>query len=218
MILRLTGLLLLLANAGYYAWSRSLLAAWGFAPAQQSEPQRLQQQIKPLLLRVLPPEEARRIELSAGGGRGAECLQAGPVDDARAAALRKALQAWPQAAWTLEAAIEPARWIVYMGKYPNLESVARKRAELRQRGVSYEALSNPGLEPGLSLGGFVSQGAAQQYLDQLTQRGVRTARVVQDRAELRGQLLKIGTVDESLRARLDELREPLAGTELRPCR
>ena len=218
MILRLTVLLLLLANAGYYAWSRSLLAAWGIAPAQQSEPQRLHQQIKPLMLRVLPPEEARRIEVGAGGGRGAECLQAGPIDDARVAALRKVLQAWPQAAWSLEAAIEPARWIVYMGKYPNLESVARKRAELRQRGVSYEALSNPALEPGLSLGGFVSQGAAQQYLDQLTQRGVRTARVVQDRAELRGQLLKIGTVDESLRVRLDELREPLAGTELRPCR
>ena len=45
-MLRLTVIVLLLANAGYYAWSQGHLAEWGLAPAPQGEPQRLQQQIR----------------------------------------------------------------------------------------------------------------------------------------------------------------------------
>ena len=68
-MLRLTVLLLLLANAAYFAWSQGLLAPWGFAPAQQSEPQRLAQQIKPQALAVLSREEAGRLEVSRGRER-----------------------------------------------------------------------------------------------------------------------------------------------------
>ena len=59
-MLRLAVLVLLLANAAYFAWAQHLLAPWGIAPAQQSEPQRLAQQIKPQAIRVLTAEEARR--------------------------------------------------------------------------------------------------------------------------------------------------------------
>ncbi len=55
-------LLLVLANAGYFAWSQGLLAPYGFAPATQSEPQRLAQQIRPDMLRILTPLETRRLE------------------------------------------------------------------------------------------------------------------------------------------------------------
>lgn len=54
-MLRLAVLLLLLANAGYYAWSHGLLQGLGLAPAATTEPQRLQQQIDPQNLRLLPP-------------------------------------------------------------------------------------------------------------------------------------------------------------------
>lgn len=60
-MLRLVVLLLVLANAGYFAWSQGLLAAWGFAPAATGEPQRLRQQIKPEALRILREEEVRRL-------------------------------------------------------------------------------------------------------------------------------------------------------------
>ena len=36
-MLRLVALLLLLANAGYFAWSQGLLVPWGVGPAQQAE-------------------------------------------------------------------------------------------------------------------------------------------------------------------------------------
>jgi hypothetical protein len=219
-MLRLALLALLLANAAYFAWSQGLLAAWGFAPAQQSEPHRLAQQIKPQTITVLSRDEVRRLEASGPGTSGtpAECLQAGVFDDAQLAGLRQALQAWPAGSWGLEPTVEPARWIVYMGKYLTVENVARKKAELRQRGVSFEALSNPSLEPGLSLGGFATEVAAMQHLETLSERGVRTARVVQEREELRGQLLKLPAVNDSLRPRLEDLKPVLAGKNLRPCR
>ena len=219
-MLRLAVLLLVLANAAFFAWSQRLLAPWGFAPAQQSEPHRLQQQIKPQALRVLSADEARLVEATGftAAARPPECLQAGVLQDAQLKAVRKVLETWPNTAWTLEPAAEPPRWIIYMGKYLNLENVARKKAELRQRGVSFEALSNPALEPGLSLGGFATEAAANQQLQDLSQRGVRTAKVVQERPELRGQLLRLAAVDDSLRPRLEELRPALNGKNLQPCR
>ena len=62
-MLRLAVLILLLANAGYYAWSQGLLRTWGLAPATQSEPERLERQLNPDALKLLsaqsqPPAEA----------------------------------------------------------------------------------------------------------------------------------------------------------------
>lgn len=217
-MLRLTVLLLLLANAAYFAWSQRLLAPWGVGPAQQSEPQRLEQQIKPQSLRILGVEEAARVEIAAPPSRAQECLQAGLFEEGQLASLKKVLAPWPAGSWLLDPAVEPAHWIIYMGKYLNAENVGRKKSELRQIGVSFEALSNPELEPGLSLGGFATEAAANQQIEALSQRGVRSAKVVQERPEMRGQLLKLPAVDDSLRPRLDDLRPALNGKSLRTCR
>jgi hypothetical protein len=66
-MLRALVLALLLANAGYFAWTRGLLADYGFAPAAQSEPQRLTQQIRPEAMRLLSPEEVRQLEANPSG-------------------------------------------------------------------------------------------------------------------------------------------------------
>jgi hypothetical protein len=218
-MLRLLVLLLLLANGGYYAWSQGLLLPWGLGPTQQSEPQRLAQQLRPDALRVLRPEEMRRLENAlAQAPRPPECLQAGPLDEPTVTALRPLLESFPAGSWSVDTMVEPARWIIYMGKYPNGEQVARKRAELRQLGISFEALSRPELEPGLSLGGFATELAALRQMEALAERGVRTARVLQERPEQRGQRLLLAAVDDSLRPRLDELKATLSTTPLRPCR
>ncbi|HYF19828.1 MAG TPA: SPOR domain-containing protein [Ramlibacter sp.] len=214
-MLRAFVLLLLLANAGYYAWANGYLLQWGLGPAQQSEPHRLQQQLQPQALRVIPGDEVRRLEAQA---RPPECLQAGPIEDAAVGRVRQVLAAWPASAWTLEPVSEPARWIVYMGKYASDENVTRKKGELRQIGVAFEPLSNPELEPGLSLGGFATQAAADEHLERLATRGVRTARVVQERPEVRGQRLTLAAIDDGVRARLDDLRSVLGARTLRPCR
>lgn len=215
-MLRLTVLVLLLANGAYFAWSQGLLLAWGFGPVQQAEPQRLAQQVRPEALRIVSGAEARRLEATPAPPP--ECLQAGPIEDGAVDALRQALQSWPSGSWSLEPQVEPARWIVYMGKYASVENLNRKKAELRQLGVSFEPLANPALEPGLSLGGAATQQAATVQLERLAERGVRTARVTQERPEVRGQKLVLPALDDSLRARVDELRGPLNGKPLRGCR
>ena len=182
------------------------------------------QQLRPDAIRILTAEEAKRLEAAPGltpaaALRPPECLQAGLFDDVQAAALRRALEsALPAGAWQLEPAREPPRWIVYMGKYPSVEALAKKRAELAALDFRIEALSNPALEFGLSLGGFDTEAAADAELAALTRRGVRTARVVQERSETRGVLLKIAAADEVTRARLDDLKLALAGKVLRACK
>lgn len=218
-MLRLIVLLLLLANGGYFAWSQGLLLPWGLGPTQQAEPQRMQQQIRPETVRVLPPEELRRIEtLAVQGPRSPECLVTALLDEPQAAALRTLLHSWPAGSWTLEPAVEPPRWMVYMGKYAGVEQVARKRAELRQLGISFAAPPRPELEPGLTLGVHPSEAAAAVQLTSLADKGVRTARVVLEHPELRGQRLLLPAVDDNLRPRLDELKPALATQTLRPCR
>lgn len=54
-MLRTLVLLLLVCNLAYFAWSQGWLRFYGLAPAQQSEPQRLQQQIRPEALQLHGP-------------------------------------------------------------------------------------------------------------------------------------------------------------------
>ncbi len=218
-MLRLLVLLLVLLNAAYFAWSQGLLRTYGWAPAEQSEPQRLQQQIRPEAIHILTTEEVRRAEQAAQTPpRPPECLQAGLFDEAQSDAVRKAAEGTlPAGSWTLETSTEPARWIVYMGKFPNAAAQARKRAELDKMKLKLQPLENTELEPGLSLGIYETQALAQAELNALQRRGVRTARVVLERPELRQGTLRIPAADEALRARLDELKPALGDKALRSC-
>lgn len=221
-MLRFFVLALLLLNSVYFAWSQGLLQALDWAPVQQTEPQRLAQQIRPEALRLLSVSELREIETAPAPKVAAKptvCLQAGLLDEAQAAALRSTLAStWPNGSWALDLIERPARWIVYMGRYASADARVKKRAELASLNLQFEPLNNPALEWGLSLGGFETQAAANVELGALSRRGVRTARVVQERAEVRGVMLRLPMVDEALRARLDELKPALAGMSLGSCR
>jgi len=221
-MLRLFVLILLLANGVYYAWSQGLLKGYGFAPVSQSEPQRISAQIRPEALKVLPGDDARKTETAAStptSDQPAECLQAGPFDDTQTLALRKTLEAaLPVGAWQLDAVVEPARWIVYMGKYADAQAVATKRTELASLNLKVEPLVNPALEFGFSLGAAETRGGAEARLEALKQRGVKTAKVVEERPEVRGTVLRITAADDVLKAHADELKPVLAGKPLRVCK
>ena len=315
-MLRWLVLVLLLANAGYLAWSQHWLAGLGLAPASDSEPAYLRRQITPEALRVLPgpagtnpgtagstgaeaqgtaasttaaeaagaaavttaagpvagpnagtaaedpadtaaaapdgtaagaasaaPAEdgagsaaaanAGVVTVSAAGAaapasattapaaaeRG-ECLQAGPFDSAEASAWRRAASVLPQGSWSLERRTTPGRWMVYLGKFADADALGKKRAELRARNVSYDRAGVAALEPGLSLGRFSTEEAADRALAMLERKNgdaVRTARVVVDRPEVVSFQLRLPLVDSALRAQLAPLRSALAGHALESC-
>ena len=223
-MLRLFVLLLVLANAGYYAFSQGLLAAYGFAPAAQTEPQRVAQQIKPEALRILNTQETTQLESATptaqvlANASAAECLQVGMFNEEQTMVLRERLvSTLPAGSWVIESALVPARWLVYMGKYSSEEALVRKRSELRGLGVSFEALNNASLEPGLSLGNFKTQPEAEAELARIAKKGVKTAKVMQERAEQRGQRLKLPAVDTALRSQLDAIKPQLAGKAMQTC-
>ena len=218
-MLRLLALILILANGVYFAWSDGMLRAYGFAPAQQQEPQRLTQQIQPEALRVLTPAEFKRVEAQVLADLvPKECLLAGPFDDAQATALRRTLEtALPTGSWQLESVAVPARWIVYMGKFANAEGLAKKRGELTAMNLVPQGLNNPDLEIGLSLGGFDTQAAAAAELAKLGLRGIRTAKVVQERQEGRQFQLKLPGVTQEMKPRLNDIKPALGAKLLKSC-
>jgi hypothetical protein len=50
---------LVLANGAFFLWSQGHLRGWGLAPVEQREPERLQQQIAPETIRLLPHPHRR---------------------------------------------------------------------------------------------------------------------------------------------------------------
>lgn len=138
--------------------------------------------------------------------------------NAQANALRARLQAsLPDGSWALNPAVEPPRWIIYMGRYADESMVAKKRNELRARGVRFEAVQNPSLNPGLSLGHFTSKPDADRELAKDAERGVRTARVIQERGEVRGQRLVLPAASAAVKAQMVAVKPQLAGKTLTVC-
>lgn len=221
-MLRLAVIALLLANAGYYAYTQGWLRSAGLVTPEQAEPQRLQQQIRPETLKVLraqgatnnptPPPAPAAAPADAG-----ECLQAGVFDDKQAAALRTAAAALPPGSWSLEPTPITGRWMIYMGRFDDQDTLDKKRAELRARKVDFDRAGGT-LEPGLSLGRFSTEEAAQRGLTALNAQGVRTARVIQERQAATGFILKLPAVTDAQRQRwLATLRPAMAGKTLGSC-
>jgi len=111
----------------------------------------------------------------------------------------------------------PERWIIYMGKYTDAAAMEKKRAELAALKVAVEVLHTPALEMGLSLGSFSSKESAESALSRMGTRGIRTARVVQERAQSLASEFRWPAATEAIRARLEEIKPQLAGVPLRSC-
>ena len=229
-MLRVIALALLLANALYFAWGQGLLAAYGLAPTRQSEPERLAQQIRPEAMQlVLPAAPAPSPPMTAGAAvqvapappslpAGVSCLQVGVFTERQARTLQPRLKAGlPEGSWSFESSGDAVRWIIYMGKYISREAMNRKRAKLQQLGLAFEPPASPQLNPGLSLGSFVSRDEAEKALVEMNQRGIRSARVMLERPELPSLWLRVPAADASMRSRLDALKPQFAGKAVQAC-
>ncbi len=156
---------------------------------------------------------------SAAAETARACWQAGAFTEAQADRLRAALPelGLPASGWQLVESRSNGRWIVYMGRYDNAEQLERKKVELRALKVDFRTVSAPGLSPGLALGTFSSEAAAQQGLEKVVRDGVRTARVAQERAESLNFTLRLPAATPAQRAAVASLGGPLAGKTMQAC-
>jgi len=243
-MLRWAIVVLALANLLYFGWSQGWL---GDPQQNQREPERLQGQVQPELLRLMnapepasvpvpsppvTPRVATSPAVSAAesdpvptpepepvtpAAPATRCWVASGFNPAQAQALRTAMASTglPASAWRLDEVRLGGRWIVYMGRF-NAEQMARKKAELRELKVDFREV-NIAAGPGLALGTFSTEEAAEQGLRDLGRKGVRTARVESERGEVTSYVLRLPSVTDAQRAEVAALGPALAGKPLQSC-
>ena len=229
-MLRFALLVLLVANAGYLAWSQGWMATLGWTPEAQTEPYRLKQQVRPDVLSVVPtPPAAATPPPTTPSASATEldeeilpettvCLQSENMDEAQSKKLQQVLQQsdLPSTSWEMQSSTISGRWMVYLGKFPNETALEKRRAELRTRKIGYDRAGGS-LEPGLSLGRFSSEDAATRELGQMLNQGVRGARVVQERAPQTLYALRLSHATAAQRSILQRLQPSMGGKALRAC-
>jgi hypothetical protein len=215
-MLRLFVLVLVLANIGFYAWTQGMLdGVIGARPQGDREPERMARQVNPDGVRVLPPVSAVAVVETPPA-----CLEAGPYTPAQIGAAESVLQTVLQpGSWANVKTETPPVWIVYMGKYSNREALQKKADELKRLKIGFEEVHNaPELEDGLALGRYDTRAAAEKALTDVTQRGVRTAKVAQLAQALVTHSLRVERADAGLQSRLAGLRaEALLGKVFAAC-
>ena len=263
-MIRFAIVLLLLANAGYYAFSHGMLRSMGWAPENPAEPERMQQQVNPEALRIMTREEmeqaqkqvqgaAPAAEPSANGAPEAagkpaaepdktaekpadktadklaeklaekpekpekkECLVAGSFDAKQVEALRLQLAKLPEGSWKLDSSTSAGRWMVYVGKFSSQDALDKRRDELRALDISTDRARLASLEPGISLGRFSTEEAAERHLAAMGKKGVSGAKVVVDRPETINYTLRLPRVDATTKKRVQSWHV-MDGKDLQAC-
>ncbi len=208
--------LLLLANLLFLGWSQGWFDAVGLRLTGEREPERLQRQVRPEVIRVLPPGAASTAKV---GSAAASCIEAGPFAEAEFEASRSAAQAaLPPGSVATVKVDQPGTWIVYMGRYATREAQTRKEEELKRRKLPYDEIRDgSALAPGLSLGRFDTPAAAAGALAQFTELGVRTARVVELAAAASRYWLRIDAAGPALAAQAATVQFAAAGRSFAAC-
>ncbi|MFT3953824.1 MAG: hypothetical protein QM722_05335 [Piscinibacter sp.] len=231
-MLRLLVLLLLAANLLFFAWTRGWLDDMtGLRPHPEREPERLARQVHPERISVLPPgaasaaspatSPAPAASAASAPQRGA-CLEAGPFADTTIASAVTALQAvqppLPPGSWVDVKSERAGSWMIYMGRFQNREVLAKKEDEVRRTRVPYQEVRTPAeYTLGFSFGQFDDRAAAERGLEQIGQRGVRSARIVELAAPLTQHLLRVDGAEPALAAQLGALRLAALGRGFVAC-
>lgn len=231
-MLRSLVLVLLLANAGFYAWSHGWLNdVIGTQPDVQREPQRLKQQVNADQLTLVPvssattaasqaaPAASEAAASAASSTTSASvtnagrtiCVEAGPFTATEQSQVEATLKpVLAPNSWSTETVAVPGQWMAYMGPYADADTLARKLTELRRiRGLTFEEIHAPAsLSPGLSLGRYGSLDEANAALTSLKLRGIRTARVVTVRQAMEVQVVRVAQADIKAQVALSAVKLP----------
>lgn len=235
-MLRTLLLLLLLANAGFLAWTQGWLAPLLPPRADGREPERLARQLHPERITVLSAGAASAAAAAASTASAASaasvaaarpdaepppvCLEAGPFTDAeaRAAEAELLLNGVPEGLVQREVFARTYTWGVVIGRLPDRDALRTRADELRRLNVRFEELSvPPALVPGLRLGNFSDRWGAEAALGNLGNRGVRGARVVPLPATGIQHWLRAPKADTELQTRLKALPPERLGSGFQPC-
>lgn len=148
------------------------------------------------------------------------CLEAGPYSLAERIQVEGKLKTVLRPGDWMDVTRErPGIWMVYMGRYATEDLLRKKEDELKRIRIEYAVVNAPAdLSWGLSLGRYEVRADADAALNKVTQRGVRSARLVAVRPTESGHFLRVLRADAAMQAALEGL--PAAawlGKRLKPC-
>ena len=223
--MRIVFLLLLLANLGFLAW------IYFGAGRASDEPQLMEQQLNPQAIRLLSAEQvavlaaeyAKQAALSKPPPKPtvAACLELGAFNLADVQRVQQALAPLALGSRLSQRRVEEiASYWVFMPPQRDRQAANRKAAELRKLGVEdfFIVQEDPDFRFAISLGVFKTEEAARARLAELRTKGVRTARVGPRETSVHKVYFAVREVPDALASRLNELRQSLAGSELKECR
>lgn len=213
-------LLLVLANAGYFAWAQFLS---GSDPG--TDPQPLTRELDAQKLKQVPaagtaPDPAPAAKPAAAAPAPAACLEWGSIALADvAAAERRLAPLAPPERLGQRRVQEQAGWWVFMPPQGSRQNALKKAAELKALGVEdYFVIQDEGpLRWAVSLGVFRTEDAARARFEDLQRKKVRSAQVGPRETQVAKVWLQVREVDTATRERLREVVDSVAGTELRDC-
>ncbi|MDE2201476.1 MAG: SPOR domain-containing protein [Burkholderiaceae bacterium] len=242
MTLRLALLLLLLVNGALLAANTGVFGpdvanAWF---ESEREPDRMRRQIRTDEIRILEPAPAsgaapapaapasapsaaqasiERTALSTADTV-STCNELGGLSDAQAARGIDQLKGMAGVQVERISRQEDARWWVHMPARDTRDDAERKVSELKRRNVSDSAIVQEGNAFVVSLGLFRDKARAQQRLDDLHAKDVRTAVMTETHRSAARTWLRVTTspdVASGVAAQLATLRKTLGADELRAC-
>lgn len=168
---RASFLLLVLANLGFFAWAQGYLGG----QEQGREPQRLAGQVEPEKLQVVATTPVVATAAPAAPQR-PDCRLVTGLPPAEVEAFKAALAAFSIEIRTPETST--SYW-VHIPPQPGKAAAEKKAAELKALGIKdFYIVQEEG--PGhnaLSLGLFKSEAAANEFLQSLAKRGVKSAKI-----------------------------------------
>ena len=216
-MLRALVVLLLLANALFFAWARGWL---GPQPRHaEREPGRLAAQVRPESLKLLPPVAATAA-VQAARAAAVVCLETAPLADndmavAEAVLLNAKL---PDGSWARADATPTAQWLVYAGRYPDQPLRSAREDDLRKLKLAYELITAPpDLAPGFVLSRHATRDEAQAWLDARTTDALRGVRLVPLPGGAVRSRLRAARVDGDTAERLKALPGDLLAGGFKPC-
>jgi len=150
------------------------------------------------------------------------CRQIGPFGAMETKALAQAQAALSQAGLQAEAHTSPVpeQWMVLLGPFPSQDAMRSALDQLAQQGkvkVYAPVADRPRYEPGISLGVFSSEAAAQDQLQLVRKQGVQGAKVVQRNAGLNRVVLRLPALTPQQVKTLGSVSGQLGGQVVKTC-
>lgn len=173
-------LLLVFANLVFFAWAQGYFGELG-GGRQGREPQRLASQLAADKLRIVAagPAEGEKAAAARPAADQPACRFVSSLAAADAEALRTALTAAGFAVELKTASPQQASYWVHIPPLANKAAAEKKSAELRALGVKdfYIVGEEGPSRNAISLGLFQNEAGANEFLQGLGKRGVRSARI-----------------------------------------